>query len=234
MSKTVDEIVAFIKDEAHVSNGGVVLGMSGGIDSAVCAALARRALQPHRITAVMMPCHISMDSRAEECAKELKINREYVGIMEIFDEFISRAPIETSLGQRNLQARIRMCVLYGIANDREALVMGTTNKSEWEVGYFTKFGDGACDIEPIIHLYKTQVYEIARELGVPLGIINKAPSADLWPGQTDEEEMGVTYKVLDEVLQGRVDGATANELAAIRTRRALTEHKRRMPRGVKG
>lgn len=234
MSKTVDEIVEFIKREAHVSNGGVVIGMSGGVDSAVVAALARRALEPHRIQLVMMPCNDLVDMYAMAYAEELEMGSMTISIGGTFNKMMDSGVFELLASCSNLKARLRMCVLYGIANTREALVVGTTNKSEWEVGYFTKYGDGGCDIEPIIHLYKTQVYEIAEELGVPDEIIKRAPSADLYPGQTDEGEMGVSYAVLDEVLQGRKDKATATQLASINTRRMLTEHKRHLPRGVRG
>jgi NAD+ synthase len=140
----------------------------------------------------------------------------------------------------NLKPRIRMVILYEYANNHSCLVVGTTNRSEHEIGYFTKHGDGACDIEPIQHLYKTEIFELAKYLGIPDCIINKAPSADLWEGQTDEGEIGLTYKQLDKCLKlwempdfddddMKKVGVTSKEVERVRSLLSKSGHKRRLP-----
>ena len=142
------------------------------------------------------------------------------------------------MAKGNVKARIRMTWLYLIANDNDKLVIGTTNKSEFETGYFTKYGDGGVDFEPIGHLYKTEVFELARYLGIPERIIRKKPTAGLWEGQTDEGELGITYEILDETLKWIVPGndrdvpSVAPErkhLARVVSLRAKSNHKKRIP-----
>jgi len=123
--------------------------------------------------------------------------------------------------------------LYFFSGKLDGLVIGTTNKTEYEIGYFTKFGDGACDIEPIIELYKTEVWQLARFLNVPSAIIDKKPSAGLWYGQTDETEIGVSYQNLDLFLQGNIHVLTPNQISKIKASQANSEHKRHLPFGFK-
>ncbi len=185
---------------------GVVLGLSGGVDSALVAKLCADALGPQHVLAVAMP-----DGRG---GKDLKDARKFAKAIGIDLRIIGIAPIVTSLEKRllgfqtdqvargNLRARARMIVLYFIANTEGRVVMGTGNKSELLCGYFTLHGDGAADFLPIGDLYKTQVREMARYLALPPEIVEKVPTAGLWPGQTDEGELGISYDELDRILLG--------------------------------
>ncbi len=185
---------------------GVVLGLSGGVDSALVAKLCADALGPQRVLGVAMP-----DGRG---GKDLKDAKKFAKALGIDLRVIGIAPIVTSLEKRlmafqadqvargNLRARARMIVLYFIANTEGRVVMGTGNKSELLTGYFTLHGDGAADFLPIGDLYKTQVREMARYLALPPEIVEKVPTAGLWPGQTDEGELGISYDELDRILLG--------------------------------
>ena len=187
-----------------------VLGLSGGIDSALTAKFAVMALGAENVTAIIMPTSRNTKSScvedAEAWAKELGIESQTISI----DSYIllySKLPWEASgLADMNIQARVRANILYHYANTHDALVLGTGNKTEMMLGYFTKYGDGACDCEVIASLYKTEVWETARELSLPEAIINKAPSAGLFEGQTDEEEIGMTYAEMDKILVGFESG----------------------------
>ncbi len=200
-------IQAFIVHSVRESGRkGVVLGLSGGIDSALVAKLCADALGAQRVLAVAMP-----DGRS---GKELKDAKKLAKTLGIEFRIIGIAPIVTALEKRlmafqadrvargNLRARARMIVLYYIANTEGRVVMGTGNKSEILCGYFTKMGDGAADFLPIGDLYKTQVREMARSLALPPEIVEKTPTAGLWPGQTDEGELGISYDELDRILLG--------------------------------
>ena len=200
-------IEAFIAHSVRESGrNGVVLGLSGGIDSALVAKLCADALGPERVLALGMP-----DGKggkdlkdARRFAKSLAIEFRIVGIGPIASATEKR--VKTSGGdvvaEGNIRARARMAVIYFIANSEGRIVMGTGNKSEILSGYFTKFGDAGVDFQPIGDLYKTQVREMARHLGLPPAIIEKVPTAGLWPGQTDEGELGITYDELDRILLG--------------------------------
>ena len=187
-----------------------VLGLSGGIDSALTAKFAVMALGPENVTAIIMPTSKNTKSScvhdAEEWAKELGIEHHTITIDSYISPY-SGLPWEASgLADMNIQARVRANILYHYANTHDALVLGTGNKTEMMLGYFTKYGDGACDCEVIASLYKTEVWETARELSLPEAIINKAPSAGLFEGQTDEEEIGMTYAEMDKILVGFESG----------------------------
>jgi len=176
-----------------------ILGLSGGLDSSVVASLCAGAGETK---ALIMPDSITPEQSVEdarELADGLNIEHETINI----DEAVrALGPFKTRASEANAKARVRMCLLYKTANEDGRLVVGTSNKSEIMVGYFTKFGDGGSDILPIGDLYKTEVRFLARELAIPEGIINKVPSAELYPGQTDEGEMGVDYNTLDLILKG--------------------------------
>ncbi|HLE96317.1 MAG TPA: NAD+ synthase [Candidatus Thermoplasmatota archaeon] len=185
--------------------GGFVVGVSGGVDSAVVAALAARAA-PRRVTGLLLPHRDSNASDAEHARLVVAaagIEHETVDVSGVVDAVLAGcrhgfpAP-----AQANLKARARMLVLYAHANAENRLVLGTGNKSELLQGYFTKYGDGAADVYPIGDVYKTHVWALARHLGVPAAVVEKPPTAGLWAGQTDEEELGIRYKHLDEVLAG--------------------------------
>ncbi|MBI5355592.1 MAG: NAD+ synthase [Candidatus Aenigmarchaeota archaeon] len=197
------KIQAFIKRKVKESRSkGAVIGLSGGIDSSLVCFLAARALGRKRVIGISLPDSASSPRDMQDAkglAKLLKIRHKTHSIAKIvkaFDAAVKRD--KKSLG--NLKARIRMCVLYSYANSLGYLVLGTGNRSELLSGYFTKYGDGGVDALPIGSLYKTQVWEMSRELGLPKGIIEKAPSAGLWKGQTDEKEMGIKYADLDRIL----------------------------------
>jgi NAD+ synthase len=185
-----------------------VLGLSGGVDSAVCAFLAAAALGPDHVHAVMMPYRTSApQSRAdaEQVVKQLGIHSEIRDISPMVDPLLSSADITDRVRAGNIMARERMIILYDVSHRERALVFGTGNKTELLLGYSTLFGDSACALNPLGDLYKTQVWQLAEHLGVPQGIIEKRPSADLWPGQTDEGELGFSYELVDQLLYLLVD-----------------------------
>lgn len=184
-----------------------VLGLSGGVDSAVVACLAAKALGPKNVFAFHLPYWRNRaDERdAHQLALQLGIHFSLVGIQPISDAFIGRVVAKDVVARGNFMARSRMALLYHFAREKKALVLGTGNRTEFLAGYFTKFGDGAADYFPIAPLYKTQVWELARKLGVPASIVEKAPSAGFWKGQTDEGELGLSYAELDRILVAAVD-----------------------------
>ncbi len=215
----INKIAQWMKEyNNHVSKTtGFVVGLSGGIDSAVIACLAVKAVGKENVIGVMMPCD-SMQNTVEDAkalAKNLGIKNVMMGLYPTFEQLTNDLTTKAipdcsneypnlNLSDRangNIKARLRMVSLYAIAEANNYLVAGTGNKSELEVGYCTKYGDGGVDIEPIGNYYKTQVYKMAELMPeIPENVITKAPSADLWEGQTDEEELGMTYKELDKIL----------------------------------
>lgn len=202
-------LVTAIRDSIH-KNGfkNAIIGVSGGLDSAVVAALCQKALGSRHTFALLLPYRISSPASLEHgkmvCAK-FKLPYEVIDISPAVDAYFDRFPAENRLQIGNKCARERMSVLYDFSVRKKALVAGTSNKSELLVGYSTQFGDSAAAFLPIGDLYKTQVFELARHLGIPEAIIAKMPSADLWPGQTDEGEIGITYKDLDIILHLMID-----------------------------
>lgn len=172
-----------------------VLGISGGVDSAVVTALLVAAVGPDRVSGLLLPG----DSDAEHLAKQLGIQTSQRSIDPIVQAVVANQTVSPlSLG--NVKARVRMTLLYLHANEVGGLVVGTGNKTELLLGYFTKYGDGGVDLLPLAGLYKTQVWQLAQELAIPEAIINKTPSAGLWAGQTDEAELGITYALADVIL----------------------------------
>jgi NAD+ synthase len=212
---------------------GVVLGLSGGIDSCVCAALAREALGKKRVLALWLPCHSQAYDAADArlVAKTYDIRTTTVDLTDTYDMLIRILPSADRLTRANVRPRLRMTVLYYFARKLNYLVCGTSNKTEIMAGYFTKFGDGASDIAPLGNLYKTQVRALAKELQMPVPIMRKPPTAGLWPGQTDEGEMGITYPELDEILSklaaGKRPAAAAGNVRKVKRMVACSEHKRR-------
>ena len=185
-----------------------VLALSGGIDSALVAYLTAEAIGAEKLLCVLMPYRTSSDasrSDAEEVVRRLGAASELVDISPMVDGFFASQPDAGPLRRGNFMARQRMAVIYDRSVTWGGLVVGTGNKTESLIGYTTLFGDNACAFNPIGDLYKSQVRQLAALIGVPEGIIRKAPSADLWPGQTDETEAGFSYPVLDRLLFWRID-----------------------------
>jgi NAD+ synthase len=209
MDMVRDLLVRFLRDETR--NAGfekVLIGISGGVDSAVAAHLAMEALGKKNVCGVLMPYRTSSVNSvhdAEKVCNLLGIPSETIDISEMVDPYASRYKLTNKLRLGNIMARMRMIVLYDISARDRALVVGTSNKTELLVGYGTQFGDLASAINPLGDLYKTQIWQLAKLLGVPKNIVEKKPTADLWPGQTDEGEIGMTYDDLDAILFRMID-----------------------------
>ncbi len=205
LSVEIDNISGFIK--RYVNENGfenLVIGLSGGVDSSLSAALAVHALGKEHVYGVMLPYkNSSPDSYndALSIATQLDIHYERIDITPMVQSYFDKfQPDADKLRLGNWMARTRMCVLYDLSAKYKALVVGTSNRTEMMVGYFTQHGDGACAFEPIGHLYKTEVWKMAELLDIPENIIHKTPTADLWSNQTDEGELGLKYGELDEIL----------------------------------
>jgi len=213
-------IMSFIRDSVKKAGAaGVVIGLSGGLDSSVTAVLAVRALGRSGVTGLILPdpetTPVEDVRDAEELARSLGITRFQIDIRDILEAYASSLPFyeENRIANGNLRARIRMTILYYYANISNRLVCGTSDKSELLLGYYTKYGDGGADILPIGDLYKTQVRELARRLGLPKKLCEKPSSPRLWPGQMAESELGMTYEEIDEILHLYVErGKSAEEI----------------------
>ena len=188
--------------ESHTD--GIVIGLSGGIDSTLAAYLACEAIGKDKVFGITMPSSTTPTEdnvHGIEIAERLGIEYTQVAIDGILNEFLSMTQLEeNNLAIGNLKARIRMSIIYYHANAKNYLVCGTGNRSEILIGYFTKHGDGACDMEPIGDLYKTDVYKLSEFLNIPHEILDKPPRAGLWTNQTDEDEIGMSYDLLDRIL----------------------------------
>ncbi|PIE47681.1 MAG: NAD(+) synthase [Gammaproteobacteria bacterium] len=200
---------------------GYVIGISGGIDSAVVAHLLAKTNAP--VHGLILPSATTSQSDIEHAklvAKNVGIDYTIAPIAPTYDTFIeTMQPLFNNEAERqnviagNVQARMRMIALYAYAQSHKAVVVGTDNMAEWHMGYFTKFGDGGVDVVPLVQLTKGQVYEMAKYLGVPQAILDKAPSAGLWIGQTDEDEMGVSYAEIDAYLESGLNSDAVNDKA---------------------
>ena len=191
----------------------VVVGLSGGLDSAVVAVLAQRVFKDN-LLCIKMPSHYSSQSSlddADELCRDFNLKNETISISNMLKVYESSNPDLDNLRRGNLSARLRMMVLFDISARENALVLGTSNKSELMLGYGTIYGDLASAVNPIGDLYKSEVFELARYLGVTKSIIQKPPSADLWSGQSDEADLGYTYAQLDEALKLYVDQRKTKE-----------------------
>lgn len=229
-------IIDFIQDQVRSANAdGVVLGLSGGLDSAVVALLCVRALGKEGVLATIMPeegitAKEDVDD-AMEFAKMLGIEFKVIEISSIVKMLKEMLGKGNKSAEINLKPRIRMLINYYYANTLNRLVAGTGNKSEISIGYFTKYGDGGVDFQPIGDLYKTEIFEFARFLGIPEKIIKKKPTAGLFPGQTDEGEFGMSYEELDEILKLIENGVSRKDEKFQRVLGLVkrSEHKRRLP-----
>lgn len=208
-------LTKFIQSEvSRVGFRKAVIGLSGGVDSALTCYLSAEALGPKNVLAVLMPYQSSSpDSRehAELVIEATKVQSLTVDISEMVDPLFSQFPKADRIRRGNAMARARMIVLYDQSAAHEGLVIGTGNKTEILLGYTTLYGDSACAINPIGDLYKTQIRQLARALGVPEVIIAKPPTADLWVGQTDEDELGFTYEEVDQLLIYFIEGRYSPE-----------------------
>ena len=230
-----EKLVLWVRDKVVTARcQGVVLGISGGIDSSVVAVVCQRAF-PQNTLGVIMPCHSQPEDEehARAVASKFSIATATVVLDSTFDTLLQvlpknqSEPAVTRVAEANLKARLRMLTLYYFANRLNYTVAGSGNRSELSVGYFTKYGDGGVDILPLGNLVKGEVKEIARFLGIPQAIIDKPPSAGLWQGQTDENEMGVSYEELDRYLT--TGEAPAELKQKIESMMAISEHKRQPP-----
>ena len=201
------DLIKFLKDEVEKTGlKKVTMGLSGGLDSAVVAILCKEAFGDN-LNCVLMPSQFSSQSSTDhaiEVCEKFNIKYEIISIEPMVSGFIKNMD-EDRLRIGNFSARMRMSVLYDVSSREKSIVVGTSNKSEILLGYGTIFGDIACAINPIGQIYKSDEFEFARLLGVPESILNKAPSADLWEGQSDEEELGHSYKEMDDLLKVMVD-----------------------------
>ncbi|MBI3913177.1 MAG: NAD+ synthase [Chloroflexi bacterium] len=202
-------ITRFLREEiTRVGFARGVIGLSGGIDSALVAFLAAEALGAQNVFGVLMPYRTSNPhsrADAELVAQTLGIATRVIEITQMVEPYLAQFAGDDARRRGNVMARVRMIVLYDQSEDFKGLVIGTSNKTEALLGYTTQFGDNAAALQPIADLYKAQVRELARAVGVPEKIIAKAPSADLWQGQTDEGELGFTYDDADAILYRLVD-----------------------------
>ncbi len=210
-----DLLVRFLRAEAgKFGFGKAILGLSGGVDSAVVAALAARAYGPANVLGLLLPYRTSSpESRtdAEALARDLGIRTDLVDITAMVDGYLEQEDVTDRMRRGNVMARARMIVLYDRSVAERSLVIGTSNKTELLLGYSTQFGDAASALNPLGDLYKVQVWQLARHLGLPRAVIDKPPTADLFAGQTDEAELGFTYTEVDGLLVRMVDDRLGEE-----------------------
>lgn len=235
METLVQKLCDWMEDKVTKAKAkGIVLGLSGGLDSAVVAALSIRIFSQNTL-AIIIPCHsLEADiSDALDFINKFNISYKIIDLSKVYDPLIhllndKKKERSFKLAEANIKPRLRMITLYYFANKLNYLVVGTGNKSELSIGYFTKYGDGGADILPLGNLLKSQVKELAEYLGIPKKIIDKPPSAGLWEGQTDEEEIGISYEQLDKYLK---TGKLKNKIIEKRIQDKITKnaHKRAIP-----
>lgn len=251
VDKVVAEIIGFLSSSiAEARAEGVILGLSGGVDSSVTLALCVEALGSDRVHPVIMPTSFTPPqdiADALDLASMFKVRSIRVDIDGIVEGYLNAIGYRVAkpMVEGNLRARIRMTILYYLANAFNLLVVGTSDRSEYMIGYFTKYGDGAADIQPIVHLYKTQVRLIGRYLGLPERIVSKPSAPMLFPGHTARSELPADYDVIDQVLHGLFDlGLTLEDLeretgidrsisSKILSMVESSKHKRMLPRCIR-
>jgi NAD+ synthase len=233
--KLINKLVSWIKERVDTAGcRGTVFGLSGGIDSAVLAVLCKRACSDNTL-GILLPCYSvpDDDEHARLVAEKFSIPTRRIVLDSVYDTLSELIPEEAAapeaihLARSNLKARLRMIVLYYLANQLEYLVVGSSNLSELAVGYFTKYGDGGVDITPLGNMVKGQVRDLAHFLGIPGEIIDKPPSAGLWPGQTNEADLELSYDDIDRyLLTGQADDEVRIKIDA---RMAAYRHKHQLP-----
>lgn len=244
LEQTEKQLVEFVREEVTKSGfKKVVLGLSGGIDSAIVAFIAAKALGPENVLGIMMP-YKSSSKESVEHAKlvidQLGINSKLIEITPMVDAYFTLEEGISNMRKGNKMARERMSILYDYSAKEGALVLGTSNKTEILLGYSTQFGDSASALNPIGDLYKTQIWEISRYMGVPGELIDKKPSADLWEGQTDESELGFSYLLADKILYSMIDerrtceelieeGFDLQIIERIKNKIKFSQYKRKLP-----
>lgn len=234
--KTTDRIAFWIRSQVENAKAkGTVFGLSGGLDSGVVGALCKNACGEETL-GVVMPCGSAKEDIEDAMlvASAFSIPVVTIPLDDVAEKLLEVLPKATSpLSLANIKPRLRMIALYYFANERNYLVVGTGNRSEISVGYFTKHGDGAADILPLANIYKSEVYNLAEELGVPRKIIEKPPSAGLWEAQTDEGELGMSYDQLDGILKaihsGKMPEADESLVKRVQGMIKRSEHKRSLP-----
>lgn len=248
VSSVTQKITSFISEKINASGlKRAIVAVSGGIDSALTLALTVKAIGGVNVRAITLPeCDITPEEDVEDVirlTKMLNVTCDVVEITPVIDVMHSILPLHDKfelVSSGNIKSRVRMTVVYHYANVEHRIVVGSSNKTEWLTGYFTKYGDGGVDLMPIVCLYKTQVRQLARYLDIPKKIIDKTPSAGFWPGQSDEDELGIKYEVLDLILYLWERGMDFEDIAEsldinprtveqILDRVKLNEHKRRLP-----
>lgn len=230
IEKNISSIVDWIKEKVEKAGGkGVVFGLSGGVDSAVAAGLAKLAY-PNSSLGIIMPCHSNPQDEkdAKLVANTLELKIEKVNLTSVYDQLLENIEVRNNnMALANIKPRLRMTTLYYYAQINNYLVLGPSNKSEFEIGYFTKHGDSGVDLLPLASILKRDVWEMARLLNIPKEIITKAPSAGLWEDQTDEEEMGFGYDILDTYLDEKT--GPRDLTSKIDKMNKTSEHKRNYP-----
>lgn len=244
MELTEKILVNFIREEVRSAGfEKVVLGLSGGIDSAIVAFLAVKALGPENVLGIMMPYKSSSRESLEDAQRVVEatgMRVEKIEITDMLDAYFAKEPDISDLRKGNKMARERMTILYDYSAKEKSLVLGTSNKTEILLGYSTQWGDSASAINPVGDLLKTQVWELSEYMGVPKEVIEKKPSADLWEGQSDEDELGFSYFLADEIINLLVDerytkeeileiGYSEKTVDSILWRIKTNQYKRKLP-----
>jgi NAD+ synthase len=237
VDKKIKKTVEWLRTKVETSGTkGLVVGLSGGIDSSVCAALMKKAF-PDNSLGVVLPCSSNIIDKefAMKLVETIEINHTEVNLSAAHESLFNKITHSLNdfdvtgehLANANLKARLRMSTIYGIANSLNYLVVGTDNAAELLTGYFTKYGDGGVDIMPLANLTKGEVYEWAKALNVPKEIIDRQPTAGLWDGQTDENEMGTTYNMIDRYIKGEKIPAADKKIILEMNKKS--QHKRELP-----
>lgn len=229
LEKYLSEIEQFLQDYLNESQcESYVLGLSGGVDSSLVAAIARKAVGKDKLFCYALDVESNKNDidDAKKVAKQLDLNLEIINLTDTYHSYLKNLSKKelTRLTKSNLKVRMRMVALFAFAQEHHALVLGTDNADERYVGYFTKYGDGAVDLLPIVHLTKSEVRQASKFYGLDDKLVNRIPSAGLFEGQTDESEMGISYIDLDNYLLGKVVNSDVKK--RIEHLHKISEHKR--------